>query len=110
MRTLKFIVNGQTIERDPKCDFGGLFPGTENYIRLEFSFSPEWNGYAKVASFYSMFGREYEPQVLKDGISCMVPAKALARRSYKVQIIGKRSDGTTITTEKVTVHQNGGNT
>lgn len=110
MRTLKFIVEGQTVKHDPKCDFSGLFPGTENYIRLDFTFSPEWNNRVKVASFWSMFGKEYEPRKLDAGVSCLVPTEALARRAYKVQIIGKGPDGSKITTEKITIHQNGGKT
>ena len=40
MRTLKFIVEGQIIKQDPSCDFTNLVPGTEGYLRAEFSFSP----------------------------------------------------------------------
>jgi hypothetical protein len=108
LRTLKFIVDGQTISKDPRCDFSGIFPGTENYIRAEFSFSPEWNNRVKVASFYSVMGREYPPRVLTNN-ACMVPAEALARRQYKLQIIGKGPDGSKISTEKITIEQNGGN-
>ena len=39
MRTLKFIVEGQIIKQDPNCDFSNLVPGTEGYLRAEFSFS-----------------------------------------------------------------------
>lgn len=107
MRTLKFIVEGQDIKLDPTCDFSGLVPGTEGYLRAQFSFSPEWRGYAKVAAFFSPLGREYEPKVLRDGISCDIPAEALEKRSFKIQIQGKRR-GVKMNTHKVTVRQNGG--
>lgn len=108
MRALKFVVEEQKITQDPNCDFTGLFPGTENYIRLEFTFSPEWKNRVKVASFWSMLGKEYEPRVLDTQSSCLVPSEALARRAYKVQIIGKNPDGSKITTDKITIYQNGG--
>lgn len=107
MRTLKFVVEGQNIRPDPSCDFTGLFPGTENRIRAEFSFSPEWKSGPKVAAFWSMTGSEYPPLELKDGKTCMIPSEALKRAAFKVQILGKLN-GATISTNKLPVHQKGG--
>lgn len=108
MRTLKFIVDGLTIKPNPSCDFSGLVPGTEGYIQAEFSFSPEWNGTVKAVGFFSNMGREYEPQVLKDGKTCMIPAEALEKRIFKVRVIGKGNDFKLVT-NKLVVWQNGGN-
>lgn len=109
MRTLKFIVEDQIIKQDPNCDFEGLVPGTEGYLRAEFSFSPEWDGCGKVAGFYSIMGHEYEPQLLSDGKSCMIPTEALAKKAFKISILGlRRKDSFKITTNKVTVNQTGG--
>ena len=108
MKTLKVIVDDQLIRPDPNCnDFNNLVPGTEGYVRAEFIFSKEWNNTARVASFRSMLGREYPPQVLLDGRSCMIPAEALERRAFKVQIIAKRKESKLIT-NKLVVRQNGG--
>lgn len=107
MRTLKFIVDGQLIKQDPYCDFSGLVPGTEGYLKAEFTFSSEWTGCAKVASFYSVLGDEFPPQVLMDGKSCMIPAKALKNRVFKIKVLGRRND-CIIRTNKVEVNQNGG--
>ena len=107
MRTLKFIVNNQSFTKDPNCNFNGLVPGTSDYIQAEISFSPEWDGCIKVVSFESLLGREYEPQILRDGRSCMIPAEALERRSFKMKIIGKKGTSK-ITTNKITIEQNGG--
>ena len=104
MRTLRFIVNDQIIEQDPNCDFSGLIPGTEGYLRAEFIFSPEWIGCAKVAAFFSPMGREYPPQVLKDGKTCDIPAEALKKQSFKVQVLGKKKNYKIIT-NKVAVCQ-----
>ena len=108
MRTLKFIVDGQTIKPDPNCDFSGLVPGTEGYLRAEFAFSPEWSNCVKVAAFYSVMGREYAPQLLKDGVSCDIPTEALAKRVFKVAVAGVGAGDKKLKTNKVAVSQNGG--
>lgn len=107
MRTLKFIIDGQIIKKDPNCDFSGLVPGTEGYLNARFSFSPEWNGCAKVAAFYSNFGREHGAMVLEDGVSCKIPATALAKKTFYIRVFGKKKDFK-ITTNKVSVDQDGG--
>lgn len=43
MRTLKFIVNAQKLEKDPSCDFSGIVSGTKGYLEAEFSVSKEWS-------------------------------------------------------------------
>lgn len=105
MRTLKFIINDQIISKDPSCDFENLVPGTEGYIRAVFSFSKEWDGCVKVAQFTSLMGTEFDPQVLVDGASCLIPAEALAKKRFYVSVIGKNHNYT-ITTNKVEVTQN----
>ena len=109
MRTLKFIVDGQEIQQDPSWDFSRLVPGSEKYIKAEFSFSPEWKKRVKVARFFSALGREYEPQALMDGRTCLIPSEALKKRVFKVQVMGKE-DKSKILTNKVEVKQNGGRT
>ena len=107
MRTLKFIVNDQIISLDPECDFSNLIPGTEGYLQARFIFSPEWNGCAKVAAFYSTMGREIGAQILENGVTCMIPAEVLVKQKFKVQVMGKKN-GYKILTNKVLVNQNGG--
>ena len=107
MRQLRFIVNEQIIKADPNCDFSGIGPGTEGYLQVEFSFSPEWNGCVKAAKFSSTMGKEYETVILKDGKSCMIPAEALKFRSFRIRLLGRR-DNFTLTTNYVTVRQDGG--
>lgn len=107
MRKLKFIVDNQIIKPDPKCDFEGLVPGTEKFLRLEFSFSKEWNGCAKVVEFSSLMGKEYPPQVLDDYSTCVVPMEAAMRRSFKIRVLGK-NETLKIVTNKIIIEQNGG--
>lgn len=106
MRTLKFKVENQIITKDPKCDFSGLVPGTEGYLQAEFSFSSEWDDCVKVASFRSFMGKEYPPKIIAENV-CMIPTEALARRSFKIQIIGQGRDKR-LKTNQVIVDQNGG--
>lgn len=107
MRVLRFIVNDQFIEKDPNCDFSGLVPGTKGYLTAEFIFSKEWDGFFKVAAFYSALGTEYPPQVLEDGKTCLIPEEALKKRFFRIQIIGRKLE-TRLKTNMVAVNQNGG--
>ena len=106
MRTLKCIVEDQIIKPNPECDYSGLVPGTSGYLEVEFEFSQAWSDCTKVAGFYSMMGVEYEPQILVDN-KCIIPAEALAKKSFKIQVIGGRKDYT-ILSNKITVKQDGG--
>lgn len=109
MRTLKFIVDKQIIKQDSSCDFSGLVPGSNGYLKAEFSFSKEWDGCAKVAAFYSRLGNEYEPQMLKNGSTCIIPAEALSKKIFKVQVRGRNGlTNETLITNKLVVNQNGG--
>jgi hypothetical protein len=108
MRVLRFIVNKQIIERDPNCDFDNLVPGTEGYLQASFSFSPDWDDCVKAAGFYSMLGNEFPPVVLKDGKTCMIPTEALKKKKFKIQVVGVNGVDKRLTTNKVTVVQNGG--
>lgn len=105
MRVLKFDVSELNIEKNPGCDFGGLVPGTEGYLKAEFSFASEWNSYAKVASFYDGV-REYAV-LLTDGKSCMIPAEVTKRPAFGVKVTGKKNNGVMIT-NKIIITQNGG--
>lgn len=109
MRTLKFNVDGLSITPNPDCDFSGLVPGSEGYLKAEFIFSQEWTDLTKAAAFFSVLGKEYTPKLLEDGKSCIIPAEALAKRKFKIRVIGQGKDGNKLITNKVTVSQNGGN-
>lgn len=108
MRTLRFIVEGLIIRQDPNCDFSGLIPGTEGYLQAEFIFSPEWRDCAKAASFWSIMGKEYPPQLIKHDGTCIISAEALKRKLFKVKVVGRGPDGKILETNKVVVYQNGG--
>lgn len=103
MRTLKFNVEGQNITPAPDCDFSGIVPGTEGYLKASFSFSKEWNGCGMIAIFTKL-GEEYLVK-LEDG-KCTIPAEALTFKRFKVEVVGVRP-GYRIKTGKVVVEQDG---
>lgn len=100
-RILKFIVDGQTIKKDPTCDFSGIYRGTAGYLQAQFSFSEEWRGCKKAASFYRHLGKEHA--VLLVNNQCEIPAEALTGSEWSVSVTGIK-DNFKITTgrEKVT--------
>lgn len=106
MRILRFIVDGKTIKQDPSCDFSGLFPGKNPNVRAEFTFSSEWKKMVKVAAFWSILDKEYEPQAIEDD-GCIIPSEALAKPSFKIQILGKKGKER-IDTNKLSILQKGG--
>lgn len=108
MRVLKFIVDGQILKQDPECDFSGLIPGSEQFLKASFTFSPEWKSCTKVIAFFSRLGAEYPPCLLKDGISCTIPSEAVNAKYFKIQVIGKNKDGLKMLTNKIEICQNGG--
>ena len=107
MRTLRFIVKDQIIEKDPNCDFSNLVPGTDGYLRAEFSFSPEWDGYAKAAVFWSMMGKLYPSRKLDSSGGCEIPAEALKKMAFKIGVVGKKGD-VKLNTNKLVMRQDGG--
>lgn len=107
MRVLKFIVDGSTIKQDPTCNFNGLFPAPNQEIVAEFIFSNEWIGVPKVAAFYSVLGNEYPPRIIPKENRCMIPAEALNRPVFRMQILGSNR-GNVMSTNMLTVYQKGG--
>lgn len=101
MRTLKFIITGQKITKDPDCDFTGIVAGTQGYLQAEFSFSEEWQG-CRMAAVFSCLGKEY-PQPIMNG-QCEIPKEALTWDSFGVRVVGQR-DGYRITTNKIKIRQ-----
>lgn len=106
MRTLIFNVNRQNITKDPNCDFTGLVPGTEGYLKAEFNFSSEWNAFTKVAEFWTTSGKELTPQVLENGRYCVMPEDALKKKRFLVRVVGKCGD-MVLVTDKEIVEQDG---
>lgn len=107
MRTLRFIVDDQSIKADPTCDFSGLFLCKNSDVCAEFIFTSKWNGMTKVAAFWSMLNEEYEPQVIDEKNTCIISSEAFTRASFKIQVLGIKGSKKLIT-NKLVVLQTGG--
>lgn len=101
MRTLKFNVNHQHIQKDPACDFGGLVTGSKGYLRAEFTFSSDWALCAKAASFWV---GDVEYARLLENNACMIPDEVLRETVFYVEVTGKR-ERMMFTTDRVRVEQ-----
>lgn len=87
MRVLEFIADGQTLKKDPRCDFAGIVAGSRGYLRACFSFSKDWSGCKKVAVF-SCNGKNYPAPL--DYNMCEIPAGALTGTAVQVYLVGRR--------------------
>ena len=104
MRTLVFDVTAQKINKSPSCDFSGIVPGTQGYLKAKFHLSREWAGCTVAASFWCL-GKEYA--VILDNLrECTIPKEALKWKDFSVSLTGKRGDYV-IRTEKNIVKQEG---
>lgn len=103
MRTLKFIVNGQELKKDPACDFSRIVKGTKGYLKVSFSLSSEWSGCKVAASFWKLNAEHAVPVI---GNECEIPEEVLTYENFYVQLTGVRH-GYRIKTTKVLVTQEG---
>ena len=103
MRVLKFIVNGQSLQKDPNCDFSGIIRESIGYLVAEFSFDSAWKGCTIAASFWH-FGEEHA--ALVQNTRCMIPDEALRGFSVGVTLRGVKK-GYSISTNKVMFEQGG---
>lgn len=104
MRTLRFVIDGLTIRKDPQCDFSGLVPGTKGYLRTTFAFDKDWYGCEKMVVFSRPGIGEIAVQLVNN--SCMIPDEILARRNFKLKVVGVRP-GLRLETAKLEVSQDG---
>nr|DAN85155.1 MAG TPA: hypothetical protein [Caudoviricetes sp.] len=103
MRTLKYIVTGQKIERDLKCDFEDIKKGTNNYINLLFVFDSEWKDTIKVISMKSSDGIETNRVLENNQVS--LPLQVTDGSLFYFELYGKKTDGTIIRTNTEYVWQ-----
>lgn len=104
MRILDFIVSGQKIERDPRCDFSDIATGSRGYLHARFRFSADWKG-CKVVAVFSCRGKEY--MVPMETNVCAIPYKALVGNTVGVYLVGQHDDYR-ITTNRVRFEQGKG--
>lgn len=101
MRVLRFIVRGQSLQKDPSCDFSSIASGSQGYLEAEFVFDSAWRGCAVIASFWHF---DKESAVIVKNNRCEIPSSALTGLSVGVSLIGVR-DGYRVTTNRVKFEQ-----
>lgn len=101
MRILKFIIDGQTIRKDPSCDYEHIVSGTKGYLCASFSFSADWDGCRKAAIF-SCLGRDHPVPIINN--KCQIQEEALLYKYFRVKVVGEK-DGYRITTNSEEVKQ-----
>lgn len=101
-RILKFIVNGQNLNKDQNCNFDGIVSGTRDYLQCTFSFDSSWKDMNKVAVFkYLDF--VFPTKVISD--RCFIPKEALVWRNFHVYVVGQDIKGKRVLTNEIIVNQ-----
>ena len=85
MRTIKFRVNQQRIK--PMNSVSFIYPGTDNYLKLEFEFGEDWDG----CTIGISFGSKKIMQVLRDN-SCVVPKEDFEDSQLSFYLAGVKKD------------------
>lgn len=91
MRILEFDVNGQSLIKSKNCNFSGIVPGSDGYLKSHFTFSNDWAGTVKVAEFRTHASSEPVSVPIINN-ECMVPADVTGGDRWYVKVIGKRGD------------------
>lgn len=102
MRALDFIIDGQKISKNERCDFSGIASGTNGYLQARFRFSPEWKSLTKVAVFTE---RNTVENVLISDNYCSIPASVLTRKSFKIKVVGQGKDKSRVNTNEIVIRQ-----
>lgn len=108
MRTLKFIVENQHIDKDSECDFSNIVSGTSGYLVAEFATSQEWDGCRVIATFSKLplFDHMAVESVPLIHGKCTIPDSVLKSRKFTVQLTGINKSYM-ITTDTFLVNQEG---
>lgn len=101
MRDLRFKVKGQTIEKDPNCDFSGIAKGTDNWLNLVFSFNYEWTGMARAVTMRSSDGVEVN-RLINGKVA--VPLEITQGEFFNISVYGKK-ENQLIATNKIFIDQ-----
>lgn len=101
-KLLHFSVDGQHMEVD-SSDTKEIIKGSRNLFWAQFNCGKDWNG-CKLAAVFSRSTGDSE-FIGVENLKCMIPESVLDDDRYAVQLIGVKSDGYKITTNKVWIYQ-----
>lgn len=102
MRVLEFEVDKQRLRKKKDCDFSHIAAGTVGYLKVCFTFSPEWSGCKKAVSFW--VGDVENAKLLDSTNSCIIPPDVLVNEKFSISVMGVR-DNYTITSTKIKIKQ-----
>ena len=85
MRIIRFNVNQQRIKNIDSVLH--VYSGTDNFLKLEFKFSEDWNGCVKAISL----GTKDIAKLLEDD-SCIVPKEAFDETQLSFYLVGKKKN------------------
>lgn len=101
-KPIHFSVDGQHMSVDSH-DTDGIIRGSRNLFQAQFNCGKDWTGCKLAAEFSKSTG---DPEYIGvDNLHCMVPKSVLDSDRYAVRLIGVRTDGYKITTNKVWIYQ-----
>lgn len=101
MRTLEFLITGQTISIAPGCDTNGLVAGSVGYLKAVFHMDSAWQGCKIAASFWN--GSKEYAVLVRNG-TCEIAAEALTGHIFGVSLTGVK-DNYRIQTNKLQLYQ-----
>lgn len=87
MRTVKFRVNQQRIK--PMNSVSFIYPGTDNYLKLEFEFGGDWDG----CTIGISLGSKKLKRVLENN-ACTVPKEAFDGDQLSFYLAGVKENYT----------------
>lgn len=102
MRTLRFCVDGQKLQRNLKSDFTGIIRGSRGYLQCSFSLSKEWAN-CKIAASFWWFDQEIDAAPVIGG-KCTIPDSVTDYQEFEVSLVGVRK-GYRITTNRIKIEQ-----
>ena len=80
MRILKFIVEGQTLSKDPECDFSHIIKGSKDYLGCSFKLPADWRNIPLAATF-THYGKEICASPVFSG-ACWQPRLPITGKRY----------------------------
>lgn len=94
MKTLRFLVKGQMIKKDPAFPFYKMVAGSSNYYKAKFTMDASWTGYSCLAHFEADGYEKYVPII--DGEAAF-PDEIMQYKKFFVSVIGRKGDSTLLT-------------
>lgn len=105
MRILKFIVEGQTLRKDPECDFSHIIKGSKDYLGCSFKLPADWRNIPLAATF-THYGKEICASPVFSG-ACLVDNSVTDYKNFKISLTAIKN-GEIVRTNAVKIWQEEG--